>query len=447
MSRALALAVLACGACATSEPLVIELAGDSTHTFTVDGQREVRIATQAPVVVEAWVAGGEIVDLPAEQRAAGASAAWLVPRPITDEVSFTIAGSGDVTLEVWARGEPPPPARRERSAAWFDPALLDDPSVLSLGRLLAAIADDAHGGALLDRWFRAFAAGPGAGRATFAQFLAEVAVAQGADPRRWNLELLPFRVTGVHNRHDLAAGEHCGELRVSVASTHSTFSPVHLIFLFRQAPKPDDVTPAGVHCRGTARRWAELARLEPAAFAARARALLAETITHDGFLLAESVELSLSPWQWRQWVRDAAGQLVNPALFQTIDVARVNAAGPVRDAFLAAVAANADAIAARTWTVPPAFRSQVAEVQPSAKAPLVDLSPLGDVLARHPELPRALGMIGCPRCHTDDADFVHTAVDRRPSPFYDRELDARTRRLDALARGEWPPAPAFGPLQ
>jgi hypothetical protein len=447
MTRVVALAALACTACTDHAPVVFELAGDSTHTFAVDGERAVRITSPAPGVVEAWVAGGAIVDLPPEQLAAGAPASWLVPRPILDEVSFTIAAAGDVTLQVWARGEPPPPALRERSAAWLDPALLDDPSVISFGRLLAAVADDAHGGVLLDRWFRAFAAGPGAGRATFAQFLAELTAGQGADPRRWDLERLPFRVTGVHNRHDLASDDHCGELRVSVASTHATFSPVHLIFLFRQQPKLDDATPAGVHCRGTARRWSELARLEPAAFTVRARALLAESITHDGFLLAESVELSLSPWQWRQWVRDAAGQLVNPALFQTIDVARVNAAGPVRDAFLAAVAANADAIAARTWTVPPAFRSQVAEVQPSAKAPLVDLSPLGDVLARHPELPRALGMIGCPRCHTDDADFVHTAVDRRPSPFYDRELDARTRRLDALARGEWPPAPAFGPLQ
>jgi hypothetical protein len=447
MMRVLALGLVACVACTGDEPLRIELAGDTVHTFAVDGEREVRIATAAPAVVEAWVAGGEIVDLAAEQLAAGAPAAWLVPRPVTDGVSFTIAAKREVTLQVWSRGDPPPTPRRERSVAWFDAALLDDPSVLSFGRLLAAVAGDAHGGAVLDRWFRAFAAGPGAGRATFTQFLAEVAAMQGADPQGWNLDLLPFRVTGVHNRHDLATGDHCGELRVSVASTHPTFSPVHLIFLFRQRPRQDDLTAAGAHCRGTARRWAELTRLEPAAFAVHARSLLAETVTHDGFLLAESVELSISPWQWRQWVRDGSGGLVNPALFQTVDVARVNAPGPTRDAFLAAVAANADAIAARTWVVPATFRAQVAEVQPNIKAPLVDLSPLDGVLARHPELPHALGMIGCPRCHTDDADFVHTAIDRMPSAFYDRELDARTQRLDALARGEWPPTPAFGPLQ
>lgn len=53
-------------------------------------------------------------------------------------------------------------------------------------------------------------------------------------------------------------------------------------------------------------------------------------------------------------------------------------------------------------------------------------------------------MIGCPRCHTDNADFVQTGIDRKPSPFYDRELDARTARLDALAGGEWPQAVPFG---
>jgi hypothetical protein len=96
--------------------------------------------------------------------------------------------------------------------------------------------------------------------------------------------------------------------------------------------------------------------------------------------------------------------------------------------------------------VPAAFRSPVAEVQPNEQARLVDLTPLPGTLATYPELPRALGMVGCPRCHTDDADFVQTAIDRTPSPFYDRELDARTARIDALARGGWPARATFGPL-
>jgi hypothetical protein len=342
-------------------------------------------------------------------------------------------------MTVWTRGPHVPPVSRDRSLAWFDPAILD--ADVSFAKLLAAISVDGHGGAVLDRWFRAFASGPGAGRATFAQFLDEVTVAQGSDPTQWNLAALPFKVTGVHNRVDLAAGDHCGELRVSVASTHATFSPVHLIFLFRQLRLADDVTPDGaVHCRGTARRWARLSALDDARFRTAARELLATGLVRERFLMAESVELSLSPWQWRQW-QFGAGAVTNPTLFQTIDVARVNTPGPVREAFLAAVSANAEAIATRTWTVPAQFRSTVAEVQPNEQAPLVDVGTLS------PILPRALGMIGCPRCHTDDADFVQTGIDRKPSPFYDKELDARALRLDALGRGESPPAPSFGPLQ
>jgi hypothetical protein len=58
------------------------------------------------------------------------------------------------------------------------------------------------------------------------------------------------------------------------------------------------------------------------------------------------------------------------------------------------------------------FRSTVAEVQPNEKAPLVDLG----TLSVPATLPRALGMIGCPRCHTDDADFVQTGIESRPAP-------------------------------
>ncbi|MDQ3368175.1 MAG: hypothetical protein M3680_22350, partial [Myxococcota bacterium] len=98
-----------------------------------------------------------------------------------------------------------------------------------------------------------------------------------------------------------------------------------------------------------------------------------------------------------------------------------------------------------TWLVPAQFRASVVEVAPSARAPLADLAKLGEPLAT--TLPRALGLIGCPRCHTDDADFLQTSAARQPSPFYDKELTARAARLDALGRGDWPAAPPFGPLQ
>jgi hypothetical protein len=462
------LAVLAAlAACADRAPIEIELPADGevTRTFDVDGARQVRVIAGggAPIVVEAWAEGGAIAEAPEAQLAAGAPASWLAPRAAAGELAFEVLADGEVALTVWARGAPPPASvARERSLAWLDGALLDEPGLVSMARVLAAIASagGASGGAggsgtgtagagrLLERWFQAFAAGPGAGRAAFAQLLAELAAAQGPDPAAWDLAALPFRATGVHNRVDLARGRDCGELRASFASTHATFAPVHLIFLFRQVPAPDDVTPDGaIHCRGTARRWAGLTALDPAAFRAAARELLERGLAGDRFVMAESVELTISPWQWRQWVPDGAGGLANPPLFQTLDVPRVNAPGPTRDAFLAQVAEHAPQIDARAWEVPAAFRAPIAEVPPNAVAPLVDLAPLAGVLAAYPALPRSLGMIGCPRCHTDDADFIQTGADRRPSPFYDKELDARARRLEAYAAGAWPPPPPFGPLQ
>lgn len=431
-------------------PIVIDLASPTaseTRAFEVDGEREVTLVTAEPLVVEAWVGGGTLVDVPADQLAGGASASWLAPGVLDGRRTLALAADGEVTLEVHARGSDAPAATRARSATWFDASVLDDRVAVSFGRVMAAVAENGQGGVLLDRWFRAFAAGPGAGRATFAQFLAEVEAAQGSDPQAWDLDALPFEVTGVHNRMDLAQGEDCGELRVSIASTHPTFAPVHLLFIFRQPAQPDDATPDGVvHCRGTARRWASLAALDADAFALAARDFLVASLTHDRFDLAESVELTISPWQWRQWRPDGTGGLTNPALFQTVDVGRVNTSGATRDAFLADVAAHADAIAARTWVIPAAYRSALAEVQPTAKAPLVDLTPLAGTLAAYPDLPHDIGMIGCPRCHTDDADFVQTSIDRVPSPFYDKELDARTARIDALAHGGWPAPAPFGPL-
>lgn len=451
MRRTVAISALLLAACTGDEgSIVVDVSSataSETRTFDVHGAREVTLVTHEPLVVEAWIDGGTFVDVPADQLFAGASASWLAPDTLDGRRTVAIAADGEVTLEVHARGMTAPAATRARSATWFDASILDDPAAVSFARVMAAIADDGHGGVLLDRWFRGFAAGPGAGRATFAQFLGEIASAQGSDPHAWDLESLPFEVTGVHNRMDLAHGDDCGELRVSIASTHPTFAPLHLLFIFRQPAQADDVTPDGiVHCRGTARRWASLAALDANAFATAARDLLAASVTHERFDLAESVELTISPWQWRQWRPDGAGGLTNPPLFQTVDVARVNASGPTRDAFLADAAAHADSIAARTWVIPAAYRSAVVEVQPTAKAPLVDLTPLTATLAAYPDLARDIGNVGCPRCHTDDADFVQTSVDRVPSPFYDKELDARTARIDALAHAGWPSPVPFGPL-
>ncbi|HUS30373.1 MAG TPA: hypothetical protein VMZ53_17815 [Kofleriaceae bacterium] len=451
----IAAAAIGFAACATSnEPIVIELDSrtDVTRMFDVDGARDVRVVASDPLIGELWLDGGAI----AGQGLIDADR-WFVPQPIEGERTFVVAASGEVALRAWGRGAVPPAPTRERSATWFDATLLDDATFVSFARVMSIIAGDGNGGALLERWFETFAAGPGAGRATFAQFLDGVRVEQGVDPRGWDLAKLPFKVTGVHNRIDLARGDvpgaaarDCGELRVSIASTHPTLAPLHLLFIFRQLPQADDATPDGaIHCRGTARRWAALAGLSPSEFASTARAWLDAAMTRENFALAESVELTISPWQWRQWVptvgADGAVSLANPPLFQTIDVARVNTPGAIRDAFLVDVAQHRDEILARTWAVPAAFRPRVAEVQPTEKAALVDLS--GVDAATGDQVAEALGAIGCPRCHTDNADFVQTSVGRVPSPFYDKELDARTARINALAQGRAVTPAPFGPLQ
>lgn len=435
---------LVVAACASSrEPIVIEIddGAEVARTFDVDGEREVRIVPTHPMVGEVWLDDGELGGdgLVENNR-------WFVPQPIDGERTFFVAANGEVTVTAWGRGAVPPAATRDRSATWFDAALLDDPTAVSFARVMA-VASGGQGGVLLERWFEAFAAGPGAGRATFAQFLDGVRADQGSDPHAWDLAKLPFKVTGVHNRIDLARSDMpgappsgCGELRVSIASTHPTLAPLHLLFIFRQRPQSDDVTPDGaVHCRGTARRWAALAGLSATEFATASRAWLDASLTRDNFALAESVELTISPWQWRQWFPDGAGGLTNLPLAQTIDVALLNTPGPTRDMFLADVAQHRDEILARAWAVPPLYRPRVAEVQPTEKAALVDGID-GDVA-------EALGVIGCPRCHTENADFVQTSVARVPSPFYDKELDARTSRIDALAHGRAVAPAPFGPLQ
>nr|MBA3454004.1 hypothetical protein [Deltaproteobacteria bacterium] len=191
-------ALLAVTSCGEEPEAVIDLASaldenlEGAITSRVDGDVTIQVGDR-PLVLEAWIDGE-----------------WIAPHTASGDIDLAV---GPGTLTVWARGTPPPPAQRERAIAWFDPALLDDPTTISFARVMAAISDDGHGGALLDRWFRSFASGPGAGRATFAQFLGEVAAMHGSDPGAWDLAVLPFRVTGVHNRADLARGEDCGELR------------------------------------------------------------------------------------------------------------------------------------------------------------------------------------------------------------------------------------------
>jgi hypothetical protein len=327
---------------------------------------------------------------------------------------------------------------RERSLVWIDPDIVDDPAIVGLARVMAAVGDDGHGGVRLRDMLQTFAVTAHSERPGPA-LLAEALEAQfGADPSAWDLDQLPFQVTAVHNRIDLAPRNGgCGELRVSLASTHPVYAPLHMIFLFRQEPGVGDIDGETIHCRATAARWAALSELDQTAFVAAANDLLEESLVRPRFLLAESVELTVSPWEWRQWVG-----LTNPPLFQTIDTARLNQPGTLREDFIRFATDNAAALMARELALPARFRAQSAQAPPSVPREPLDLE-----VAGYPRLAAEIEIMGCPSCHTDDAEFVHTTPQRTFSPFYDKELDARAVWLSVLAGGGDPGVPPFGPLQ
>lgn len=428
-------AFLALAACSAPEipiedrgPMIVHLA----DMVDERGEGEVTLELAEPTTIQIHLDGEpRIVELTMPEDV------WHAPQPYDQEVLEFAADAGTTTI--WARGAPVPASRRERSLVWTDPAVVDDPSIVGLGRVLAAASSDGHGGMLLDRWFRRFATTLHSERAGPAQLATEL-VSQYGEPATWDLDALPFKVTAVHNRLDLAArGGGCGELRVSFASTHPLYAPFHLLFLFRQEPESDDKSADDIHCLGAARRWARLSALDGDDFVSAARAWLDEALVHERFLLAETVELTVSPWEWRQWIPVDDDVLDNPGLFQTVATPLLNQPGALRDDFLAFVDENAAGLMAREVEIPPKFRSASARVPPSAPAERLSLD--------DPELAFRIEIVGCPTCHTHDANFVHTAPDRSFSPFYDRELDARAERLDAMGRGMQLPTPPFGPLQ
>jgi hypothetical protein len=160
------------------------------------------------------------------------------------------------------------------------------------------------------------------------------------------------------------------------------------------------------------------------------------------------VELTVSPWEWRQWEPVGPDTLDNPLLFQTVATAELNAPGALRDDFLGFVADRAAALDDRTEALPERFRARSARVPPSAPAERLSLEGLDpEVASAYPDLARSIEIVGCPTCHTETAEFVQTSVDREFSPFYDAELDARATRLDRLNAGVDEPPPPFGPLQ
>lgn len=350
---------------------------------------------------------------------------------------------------------PLPVVAIQASLFWSDAGLVDDPAVVSFAGLMRLASDDGHGGRLLADWFHRFATTAHSERALPAQFIDEVERAQGADPSRWDLSRLPFVITGVHNRIDLALlepGGHCGEFRVSAASVDPTLQPFHMLFLFRQPLEADDTVASRVTCEGTARRWAALSTTSGAALDAASRAAFARALTAANFLLVETVEQSLSPWEWRQWVKVPGTSGLpfvfdNPPLFQQLDVERLNTPGPLRSDFLGWLSMNAGAADARGLAFPERFRPpSVRAAAGVVRAPLSLAGLEPQLLTRYPQLRQHLELVGCAACHTADAEFVQTRADRAISPFYAKELEARAQHLARLARGDAPRAP-FGPLQ
>lgn len=371
------------------------------------------------------------------------TASHFDPRVFAAPTSLAIDAE---TVHVRSHGAAPSDVEIARSLTWTDPVLLEDPSLVGLARVMRVVAGG-PGGSLFDAWFRRFATTAHSERLGPVRLLEAIAIEQGDDPASWDLDATPFVVTGVHNRIDLTDGTHCGELRVSIASTHPIHQPFHLIALFQQPPLPDDLRPDGsAHCVATALRWGRLSDLDDDAFRGEARALLDGALVRERFVALETVDFLISPWEWRQWFLEG-DVLENRPLFQTIDTAGLNAPGARRTELLAWVEDNAAAIDARRILIPEVFRAPSARVNDGVPWIPLDLSGVDpSVLERYPDLRRNLEIVGCPACHATDAPFVQTLPDRSFSPFYATELDARAIALVARARGD-ATIPPFGPLQ
>jgi hypothetical protein len=350
----------------------------------------------------------------------------------------------EVRLRIVTRTAPPD-ALRDKSLAWTDEAIVDAPDVVGLRRVLEAAAGaDAEPATHLDAWLRRFARTAHSERPALADFADRLRATYGDDPSSWSLDALPFRVTAVHNRIDLRSDAHCGELRVSFNVTDSAFPFIHFLFLFAQTPTELDVSVTGtLHCEDTAFRWAALSGTTDEDFVARAASILDRTLRPDTFLLAESLERSVGTWEWRQWtpVDDAWD---NPPLFQTVDVARLNAPGPDREAFLSWASTEAERIAERRALVPSHFAPQSARAAEGILREPLDLTGL-DTTLDVSVLGAALDRVGCPGCHARSPTFLQTNADRTFSPFYQDELEARGRALDSFRTGAPTPIP-FGAL-
>jgi len=436
-----------CVASGPSEPLTPGETWSTEVALPAGGECTLEVILSADTVWEVVVAGGAEVALtsPAETEPGWRRPTLTEAGTHVVQVANQAGAASEVTVSLIGHGAPPGPLEDARSLVWTTAPMTE---WTSLAQLMAVVSEDGHGGALLKQWFERFASTAHSERLGPLLLLQAYEAVLGVDPSTWDLSLLPFHVTGVHNRMDLADGTHCGELRVSLASHDPTYTPLHLIFLFYQPPAPDDVSPNGaVHCTGTALRWARLSELDDdATFEVAAKAWLDAVWVPESFGLIETVEFIVSPWEWRQWFLED-GALDNRPLFQTVDIPTLNAPGPLRESFLAWVAEEAEALATRRAVIPEEFRTPSARAAQGIPWVPLDLSGVSDdILETWPELRQQIELVGCPGCHTADAEFLQTDEDGSLSNFYTKELGARAGHLESHWFGG-PAEPPFGPLQ
>ena len=435
-------------------------AGAETLELELEGALDLTIAPgDEPVILELAVrADAKVSTLrPDTDSQPTAGDVWWRPQPVAEPVHLELSGHGLVHIDITTHGPALGPVDDDRSLVWRDAVLLDDNAAIGLGRLMATIAADGHGGPLLADWFERFATTSYSSRPMPGQLIDEARNLYGQDPGAWELDALPFRVTAVHNRLDLKdtdAG--CGQVRVTVASLHPTYAPLHVIFLFRQPALDDDISPDGaIHCLGTARRWSRLSALTDDQFRATARIWLDDMIRRERFLMAESIEREGEVWEWRQWQLlsgpDGGQAFENPPLFQTLDVDALSQPGPLRTDFLNFLADNAAGLDQGMVVIPARFRAPFAQMTADQPRPAVRIEP-GDlpptVTAAHPNLLDNLELIGCVACHTTPAsEFVQTYPARFFSDFQFHELEARAALLDRMNAGAFIEPIGFGPLQ
>ncbi len=386
---------------------------------------------------------------------------------VTGEHVLRVTSERDAELRFYLRseGELPRSLNSALSLEWpTNHRVVSNKDVVGLGRMMALISAEGHGGPLLAHWLGSFESAEGPSRSGPAALLAHLQSTKGADPALWNLDDLNFTVSSVQNRIDLRDANSCGQLRVVLTSPATGFEDAfQMVFLFQQPPRPLDYTPLGtLHCTSTALVWARLsaAGVQPVTAEDPLTSVLENILQRGNFLRVKTSEKigAETDYEFREWILalnpDPTATpalrniLVNRPLFQTVDTPRLNTPGPERDAFLAYVGDNAAALHARTALIPQQFLAVAARADGVNWTPL-DLTGVPQAtLDAFPQLRQQIEVVGCTGCHRSRAgtQLIHSRRSGGHSAYLVEELIARTVDLLRLSTGVPQPVP-YGPLQ